>query len=95
MYPDFILFHQTDTGIKASIVDPHGFHLADAASKLRGLVQYAVDHGERYDRIHAVVEIDGRLLALDLQSETVRQAVAKISDGGVRELFEGLAGNYS
>ena len=26
---------------KVSIVDPHGFHLGDALSKLRGLADYA------------------------------------------------------
>lgn len=95
MYPDFVLFHRTDEGIKASIVDPHGFHLADAAGKLKGLAEYAVLHGDRYDRIHAVAEVDGKLLALDMRSETVRQAVGKVGDAGVRDLFQTLAGSYS
>jgi len=31
-----------------------------------GLADYAAQHAEDFDRIHAVVEIEGQLLALDL-----------------------------
>jgi len=95
MYPDFVFFHQTDDVIRPSIIDPHGFHLADAAAKLKGLADYAAQHEDRYDRIDAVVEIEDRLLALDLRSESVRAAVGQVGDGGVRELFEKHAGDYS
>ena len=46
------MFHQTDEGIRPSIIDPHGFHLADAAAKLKGLADYAAEHcgGLRSDR---------------------------------------------
>jgi hypothetical protein len=46
MYPDFVLFHQTDDGIKPSIVDPHGLHLSDAAAKLKGLAEYVAHHSD-------------------------------------------------
>lgn len=95
LYPDFILFHQTDEGIRPSIVDPHGFHFADASAKLKGLADFAAQHSDEFHRIDAVVEIEGRLLALDLRSESVREAVAEISDAGVRRLFEEFADNYS
>lgn len=95
MYPDFVFFHQTDEGIKASIIDPHGFHLADASTKLKGLADYAAVHQDEFDRIEAIVEIDGKLLALDMRSATVRTEVTKINDGGVKELFEKHAGSYS
>ncbi|HEV7647430.1 MAG TPA: DEAD/DEAH box helicase family protein [Actinophytocola sp.] len=95
MYPDFVLFHKTEDGIRPSIVDPHGFHLADAAAKLKGLAEYAEHHGNAFDRIDAVAEIDKKLLALDLRSKANREAVTKVTDGGVKELFEERAGNYS
>lgn len=95
MYPDFILFHRTDGGIKPSIVDPHGFHLSDAAAKLKGLADYAEQHGDVFDRIHSVVELDDKLLALDLKSEAVREAVKDVDDVGVKSLFELHAGAYS
>jgi hypothetical protein len=40
MYPDFLLFHRTDQGIRPSLIDPHCYHLANAAAKLRGLVPF-------------------------------------------------------
>ncbi len=95
MYPDFVLFHQTDEGIRPSIIDPHGYHLSDASAKLKGLAEYAKQHGDDFDRIDAVVEIDTKLLALDLRSAGVREAVMKVSDDGVKELFEAHAGSYS
>jgi type III restriction enzyme len=95
MYPDFVLFHQTDEDIKPSIVDPHGFHLSDAAAKLRGLADYAAQHSGVFDRIESVVEINNVLLALDLRSKSVREAIAEVKDDGVRELFESHAGHYS
>lgn len=95
MYPDFVFFQRTDDGIRPSIVDPHGYNLADAPAKLRGLAKYGQAHGDAYDRIWAVVEIDGNLLALDLRLESVREAVAKVNEGGVKKLFEDFAGNYS
>jgi len=94
MCPDFILFHQTDEGVRPSIVDPHGFHLANAVGKLKGLAAYANDHGDVFARIDAVAEVDRNLMALDVKTETVRDA-ANQTDGGVKELFETLGGDYS
>ncbi len=95
MYPDFIMFHQTDAGIRPSIIDPHGYHLADAVAKLKGLADYADQHAAAFHRIDAVAEVDGRLVALDLISETVRDAVGALKDGDVRSLFEKYAGDYN
>ncbi|GAB3136893.1 DEAD/DEAH box helicase [Microbispora hainanensis] len=95
MYPDFILFHTTDDGIRPSIVDPHGFHLSDAATKLKGLAAYASDHFGQFHRIEAVAEVEGRLLALDLRSDAVREAIANVKDSGVKELFVRHGGDYS
>lgn len=96
MYPDFVLFHKTDDGIRPSIVDPHGYHLSDAVAKLKGLADYAESHGDVFDRIEAVVEIDKKLLALDIQSKANREAVMKLTDGAdVKVLFQQYAGNYS
>jgi hypothetical protein len=95
MYPDFVLFHQTDGGIRPSIVDPHGYHLADAVAKLKGLAAYASEHGEAFDRIEAVVEVDDSLMALDIRSEAVREAIGSTAEGGVKDLFKEHGGNYS
>ncbi|MDQ2881392.1 MAG: hypothetical protein M3Y48_09180 [Actinomycetota bacterium] len=95
MYHDFVLCHHTEEGIRPSIVDPHSFHLADAAAKLKGLADYTAQHCDAFDRIDSVVEIEDRLIALDMRSESVREAVGKVTDGGVRELFEKHGGDYS
>ena len=57
------------------IVDPHGFHLADALPKLQGLAHYAEAHSHAFRRIEAVVELNGKLRVLDLTRTQVRQAV--------------------
>ena len=60
-----------------------------------GLAEYAELHVDVFDRIDAVVEIDKKLLALVLRSESNREAILKLKDGGVKELFEQPAGDYS
>lgn len=94
IYPDFIMFHQTDEGIRPSIIDPHGPYLSDAAGKLMGLAKYADVHSNLFDRIDAVAEIDGKLMALNLRSEIVRDAASKIKDGELEALFKKLGGSY-
>jgi superfamily II DNA or RNA helicase len=95
LYPDFVLFHQVDAGIVPSIVDPHGYHLADAAAKLRGLADYAAAHGDLFGRIEAVVQApDKRLLALELKSPAVRDAVLTHHDDDVLPLFLTHGGDY-
>jgi hypothetical protein len=96
MYPGFIMFHETDEGIRPSIIDPHGFHLKDAAPKLRGMAAYAEAHGEVFARIDAVAELGRKnLMALDLKSKTVREAIAKWRDDDIEGLFKKHGGDYS
>ncbi|MDO3394910.1 DEAD/DEAH box helicase family protein [Nocardioides sp. SOB44] len=95
MYPDFVMFHNTDAGIRPSIIDPHGFFLADATVKLKGLAQYAEKHGDAYARIDAVAEVKGKLLALDLKSEAVRAELADVDDNEVEAFFQKHAGDYA
>jgi hypothetical protein len=73
--PDFIFFAEQDGEIVADIVDPHGFHLADALPKLKGLARYAETHGHIYRRIEAVAKSGDKLRVLDLTRADVRQAI--------------------
>lgn len=73
--PDFIFFAEEDGQIVADIVDPHGFYLADALPKLKGLARYAETHGHIYRRIEAVAKAGDKLRVLDLTRADVRQAV--------------------
>ena len=81
MCPDFLFFHGDSENIKVSIVDPHGYHLADALPKLRGLAAFAAMHGESFHRIESVARMtDGTLRVLDLTDPSVREAVAEAED---------------
>lgn len=92
--PDFIFMAEADDGaLVADLVDPHGLHLADALSKLRGLAQYAATHTGAFRRIESVAEAHGRLRVLDLKNATVRDAIAQAEDAA--SLFRGaLASDY-
>lgn len=74
--PDFIFFGRAEDGsVVASIVDPHGHHLADALPKLRGLARYAEKNGGMFGRIEAVAKVDSQYRVLDLRNADVRAAV--------------------
>ncbi|WP_433354777.1 DEAD/DEAH box helicase [Micromonospora saelicesensis] len=81
MCPDFIFFSGSEDDVKASIVDPHGFHLADALPKLRGLAEFTRAFGSEFHRIEAVAEMaDKTLRVLDLKSDVVRKAIYGATD---------------
>lgn len=75
MHPDFVFFHEVRGKIVASIVDPHGIHLDDAAIKLKALAKFAGDHGNAFHRIEALAEVDGKMKVIDMQLDTVREAI--------------------
>jgi type III restriction enzyme len=75
MHPDFVFFNEVDGKIVASIVDPHGHHLEDAAVKLRALAEFAEQFGDRFHRIESVSAIRSGMRILDMQLATVREAV--------------------
>ena len=81
MCPDFVFFHGGESGVKVSIVDPHGYHLGDALPKLRGLAEFTVEFGDEFHRIEAVAQMQDRTLrVLDLKDETVRKAIQDAED---------------
>lgn len=96
LYPDFIFFHETEDGIKPSIVDPHNYALADAGPKWRGLADYAVQHGDQFVRIDAVIKDEaGALLRIDLKDPTVREALADANGKeAILSVFKAHGGAY-
>lgn len=79
--PDFIFFGKSPEGaLVADVVDPHGYHLADALPKLRGLADFAEGYGQEFRRIESVAEVNGQLRVLDLTQESVRAAVRGATD---------------
>ena len=92
--PDFIFFAEEDGKVVVDIIDPHGFHLADALPKLQGLSRYAETHSQIYRRIDAVAETGGKLRVLDLTRADVRQAVMNATSA--EALYKGAAaGDYA
>lgn len=75
MCPDFIFFHDVAGQVRASIVDPHSYHLADALPKLRGLADFALAFGHEFHRIEGVAEVEGGMRVLDMLDSAVRTAV--------------------
>lgn len=91
--PDFIFFGQGQNGVSVDLVDPHGHHLADAMSKLRGLADFAEMYGGEFRRIESVAETNGAYRVLDLGRDQVRNAVRTQHDA--KSLYESdLAQDY-
>ena len=65
--PDFIIVsRRDDDSLSASIVDPHGDHLADARGKLRALASFAETYRRPFVRIESIAKVGGDLRVLDL-----------------------------
>jgi type III restriction enzyme len=75
MHPDLIFFNEIEGRIVASILDPHGHHLADAPMKLKALAAFAKKYGDAFHRIEAMSKVDNVMRVLDMKREAVREAV--------------------
>ena len=94
MCPDFVFFHADEHGVRVSIVDPHGFHLGDALSKLRGLADYAEQYGAEFHRIESVAEMKGGTSrVLDMKVAAVREAI-RDADDAVALYLSTVASDY-
>lgn len=92
--PDFLFFTTRHDGtVAVDLVDPHGHHLADAISKLRGLADFAEKFSDGFRRIESVAETSGKLRVLDIKRPGVRQAIR--SAQSAKALYESeLASDY-
>lgn len=90
--PDFLFFVDAEQGVRASIVDPHGHWLPDAAWKLHGMARFAEVYGDRFHRIEAISRIDGKLRVLDFKLPEVRSKVLDHSDA--RFAYDAAAVDY-
>ncbi len=90
LQPDFLVVsRRTDGTLGASIVDPHGDHLADARAKVRALAGFAEQFGDRFVRIESVAKVDdGSLRVLDLADPAVRAEVRAFQGGKVTALYQ-------
>ena len=90
LQPDFVVVsRRSDGSLGASIIDPHSDHLADARAKLNALVDYAEQFGDEYVRIESLAKnSDGALVALDLHSPTVREAIRNFKGGKISAIYD-------
>jgi type III restriction enzyme len=93
MHPDFVFFDQVGTEIVASIVDPHGLQLEDAATKLKALATFAENFGDRFHRIESLAKVDGPMLVIDMQIPAVREEVLT-SKQSPADLYRSLGVEY-
>ena len=86
---DFVVVSKKDDGtLAASIVDPHGDHLADAKFKLRALADYAEKYGSELLRVESIAKVGDSLRVLDLHDAKVRGVVRAFEGGKVTVLYE-------
>lgn len=95
LQPDFVFLDQDGDGkLKASIVDPHSGHLADALDRLVGIADFAERHGSSFARIDSIdLDKDKVLRVLDMTDAATRKAVREAATVG--DVFNGpLAHRY-
>jgi len=90
LYPDIIAFRKEKGHVVADIFDPHASSLTDAVDKAKGLAEYAKKHGDHFGRILLmIIDKKERLCCLDLNKESVRNEVNKVtSQAHLEKLFE-------
>jgi type III restriction enzyme len=82
IYPDFIIFRQTPTGVIADIVDPHLLFDESAPGRAAALAKFASDHGDSFGRIDLLIyesPEDAKGKRLNLLDEAIRKKVAVVS----------------
>jgi len=95
LYPDFLFFRRTGNKIEIDMLDPHGAHLPDAASKAKGLVVYAKKHGHRFGRIELVDRIEGQLRRLDVKNHKIQQHInTTFTSDGLVTLYKTQGNKY-
>lgn len=97
LYPDFIVLQSADDdSIRASIIDPHGQHLADTPDKLRGLAKYANEFGGSYGRIVSVImDSRGKYRMLDLKDAAIESVLNGVhTQEDVERVFEERGSDY-
>lgn len=88
--PDFIFFSKSaDDKVVADIVDPHGSHLQDYLSKMKGLAEYAETHKGQFNRIESVTDIDGKKRCLNFVEPAACKAVQNAKS--IKEAFDSRA----
>jgi len=93
-YPDFIFIEQVGSELRPSIIDPHGTHLQDAVDKLKGITDYAKEHGDEFHRIQSIAKIGDEYLMLNHKDPMTRVNIEVFDGNDASELFRSLGTRY-
>lgn len=89
LYPDFVVFRKKGKEIIVDIYDPHGTQIDDAVEKAKGMSAFSRKHGLQFGRIELIVMIGETLKRLDLNNESIRDRIDRVtSKSHLDELFE-------
>jgi type III restriction enzyme len=92
IYPDFVIFRRTPSGILPEIVDPHLLNDQDAPARAAALADYAGRHAADYNRIEMVIyegPKDATGKRIDLMDARLRERVAKVtSHSHLKDIFD-------
>lgn len=91
MYPDFLVVRKERDGFVVDILEPHRPDLEDNWMKAKGLAVYAKKHGDQYGRIEFIRVAGGVLKRLDVNEETNRRKIRKVSSNAhLNQLFDDI-----
>lgn len=89
VYPDFLIFRKTGSGVIADIIDPHLLSDQNAPARAAGLAQYAADHSDKFGRIELVIVDGDRVKRVNLIDKKWRDKVAKVSSHAyLQDIFD-------
>lgn len=91
MYPDFLIFRDTESKIVCDILEPHSLSWSDSAAKAMGLAEFAKKHGDQFGRIELIAQTDGdSLKRLDLNDPEIQKNVLSVqgSNNHLRQLVD-------
>lgn len=92
IYPDFIFFRQTKSGIQSDIVDPHLLNDKDAPARAAALASFADKHANHFGRIEMMIfasDSDKTGKRIDLMDKAVRNRVAQVKDHAhLKDIFD-------
>jgi type III restriction enzyme len=92
IYPDFIFFRHTKSGVLPDLVDPHLLSDEHAPARAAAMAKYAQSHSESFGRLQLVIFAnvgDEVGKHLDLMDENMRKRVAEVSTHAhLKQLFD-------
>lgn len=85
---DFVVFRQREGSIFCSLLEPHALKDGDSWCKAKGLAEFAVSHGDEFDRVEMTIEEGAKIKRLDLKKPSWRKKVLAInSNEALKAIF--------